>query len=197
MQDDLADAARWAIDQGYGDPARIAIGGGSYGGYATLMGLIKNPELFRCGFEFAGVTDIGLMYSITWSDVSDEAKKYGYPTLIGDPEKDAAQLAQTSPLNNAQRLKQPLLMAHGVDDVRVPISHGKKFYSAVSDTNKNVEWIVYSDEGHGFRQDEHRIDYWKHVESFLGRCFSSAPGQLSDGRPQSAPPAADAPSASR
>ncbi|HWM71002.1 MAG TPA: prolyl oligopeptidase family serine peptidase [Steroidobacteraceae bacterium] len=191
MQDDLADAARWAIAQGYADPARIAIGGASYGGYATLMGLIKEPELFRCGFEFAGVTDIELMYSITWSDASDEAKKYGYPTLIGDPEKDAAQIAETSPLKNAQRLKQPLLMAHGVDDVRVPIKHGRKFHDAVTDTNKNVEWIVYSDEGHGFHQDEHRIDYWKHVEAFLHRCLGSSPGQLSDNRPDTAPPGAN------
>ncbi len=179
MQDDLADAAKWAIAQGYADPARIAIGGASYGGYATLMGLIKEPDLYRCGFEFAGVTDIGLMYSITWSDATDEEKKYGMPTLIGDREKDAAQLAETSPLKNAKRLKQPLLMAAGEDDVRVPIRHGRAFHDAVSDTNKNVEWITYNTEGHGFREDEHRIDYWKHVEAFLDRCFKSAPAKVS------------------
>ncbi len=191
MQDDLADAARWAIAQGYADPARIAIGGSSYGGYATLMGLIRDPELFRCGFEFAGVTDIGLMYSIWWSDASDEVRKYGYPTLIADPEKDAAQIAETSPLKNAKRLTQPLLMAHGDNDARVPIKHGKKFRDAVADTNKNVEWIVYYDEGHGFYHDEHRIDYWKHVEAFLHRCLGSSPGQLSDNRPDTAPPGAN------
>jgi dipeptidyl aminopeptidase/acylaminoacyl peptidase len=195
MQDDLADAARWAIDQGYADPARIAIGGASYGGYATLMGLIKDPALFRCGFEFAGVTDIGLMYSISWSDASEEAKKFGFPTLIADPDKDAAQIAATSPVKNAQRLTQPLLMAHGAEDVRVPIKQGRKFRDAVSDTNKNVEWIVYSDEGHGFHQEEHRIDYWKHVEAFLDRCFKSAPAKVSDNRadPGAAPTAAASP----
>lgn len=187
MQDDLADAARWAVAQGYADPARIAIGGGSYGGYATLMGLIKDPELYRCGFEFAGVTDIGLMYSITWSDASDEERKYGLPMLVADPDKDAAQIAATSPLKNAQRLTQPLLMAHGEDDVRVPIRHGRKFRDAVSDANKNVEWIVYKDEGHGFRQAEHRIDYWKRVESFLDRCFKSSPAKVSDNRPDPLP----------
>ncbi len=179
IQDDLADAAKWAIAQGYADPARIAIGGTSYGGYATLMGLIKDKDLYRCGFEFAGITDIDLMYSITWSDASDEAKQFGYPALIGDREKDAAQLAETSPLKNAQRLTQPLLMGHGATDARVPIKHGRKFYDAVSDTNKNVEWIVYSDEGHVLRQDEHRIDYWKHVEAFLDHCFKSAPAKVS------------------
>ena len=175
MQDDLADAARWAIAQGYADPARIAIGGASYGGYATLMGLIKDPDLFRCGFEFAGVTDIGLMYSISWSDISDEVKKFEYPTLIGDPDKDAVQIAETSPLKNAQRLKQPLLMAYGVEDLRVPIKHGRKFRDAVSITNKSVEWIAYNEEGHGFHQDAHRIDYWKHVETFLDRCLMPTP----------------------
>jgi dipeptidyl aminopeptidase/acylaminoacyl peptidase len=195
MQNDLADAARWAVEQGYADPTRIAIGGASYGGYATLMGLIKDPDLFHCGFEFAGVTDIGLMYSISWSDAPEEAKKYGYPTLIADPDKDAAQIAATSPVKNAQRLTQPLLMAHGAEDVRVPIKQGRKFRDAVSDTNKNVEWIVYSDEGHGFHQEEHRIDYWKHVEAFLDRCFKSAPAKVSDNRadPGAAPTAAASP----
>jgi acetyl esterase/lipase len=195
MQDDLADAARWAIAQGYANPARIAIGGTSYGGYATLMGLIKDPDLFHCGFEFAGVTDIGLLYSISWSDISEEAKQYEYPTLIGDPDKDEVQIAETSPLRNAQRLQQPLLMAHGVEDLRVPIRHGRKFRDAVSHTNQNVEWIAYNDEGHGFHQAEHRIDYWKHVEAFLDRCFKSSAGKVSDNRadPGAAPTAAASP----
>lgn len=195
MQDDLTDAARWAVAQGYADPVRIAIGGASYGGYATLMGLIKDPEVFRCGFELAGVTDIGLMYSIVWSDASDEALKYGMPTLIADPEKDAAQIAETSPLKSAQRLTQPLLMAYGANDVRVPITHGTKFRDAVAHTNRNVEWHVYNGEGHGLRQDEHRIDYWRHVEAFLDRCFSASPNQVSDNRPGPAPGTGASPSA--
>jgi len=191
MQDDLADAARWAIAEGYADPARIAIGGTSYGGYATLMGLIKDPDLFRCGFEFAGVTDIGLLYSISWSDISEEVKQYEYPTLIGDPDKDAVQIAETSPLQNAQRLKQPLLMAYGVEDLRVPIRHGRKLRDALSKTNKNVEWIVYSDEGHGFHQAEHQIDYWEHVEALLDRCLHPPPERLTLDHPSDrAPPAA-------
>jgi dipeptidyl aminopeptidase/acylaminoacyl peptidase len=171
MQDDLADAARWAVDQGYADPARIAIGGASYGGYATLMGLIKNPEIFRCGFEYGGVTDIRLMYSISWSDASNEAKKYGYPVLIADPEKDAAQIEETSPLKNAARLTQPLLMAHGAEDVRVPIAHATRFHDAVTKTNKNVEWLVYTDQGHWYGPESHRFDYWRHVEGLLERCL--------------------------
>lgn len=87
MQDNLADAAKWAISKGYADPKRIAIGGASYGRYATLMGLIKNPELFRCGFEWVGVTDIGLMYSLSWNDASNEQLEYGMPIWSATPRR--------------------------------------------------------------------------------------------------------------
>jgi len=149
--------------------------------------------VYRCGFEFAGVTDIGLMYSINWSDFSDEVLNYGIPTLVADPEKDATQILATSPLANAQRLTQPLLIAHGANDVRVPIDHSMKFRDAVSKTNKDVEWVVYNQEGHGFSQDEHRIDYWSRVEQLLDRCLKTSPGQNSDNRP--GPAASTSPSA--
>jgi dipeptidyl aminopeptidase/acylaminoacyl peptidase len=171
MQDDLADAARWAVARGFADEQHIAIGGTSYGGYATLMGLIKEPKLYRCGFELAGVTDIGLMYSIDWSDYSEEALKYGMPALVADPEKDAAQIRATSPLANAKRLQQPVLLAHGEDDIRVPLDHGVKFRDAVSRTNKDVQWVSYPDEGHGLHRSRDLIDYWSRVESLLARCL--------------------------
>ena len=167
MQDDLADAAIWAIGKGIADPKRIAIGGASYGGYATLMGLIKNPEIFRCGFEWVGVTDIGLMYSVTWSDISDEALEYGLPMLVGDRDKDADQLRRTSPLENASRLGQPLLMAYGALDRRVPLVHGTRFRDAVADHNGKVEWVEYPNEGHGWFIDADNIDFWNRVEKFL------------------------------
>ncbi len=195
MQDDLEDAVRWAVAQGYADAERVAIGGASYGGYATLMGLIKTPALYRCGFDFAGVTDIGLMYSINWSDYSDEALDYGIPTLVADPEKDAAQIVATSPLANAQKLTQPLLLGHGAEDVRVPIDHGVKFRDAVTKTNKNVQWVAYNAEGHGLRQDKHRIDYWSRVEALLDGCLRAPAGQASGNRP-GAPAVSDSPSGS-
>ncbi|MCH8619141.1 S9 family peptidase [Undibacterium sp. TS12] len=169
MQDDVADAAKWAVAQGYADPQRICIAGASYGGYATLMGLIRNPDIFRCGIEWAGATDINLLYDIHWSDFSDEWKWYGMPVLIGDQVKDAAQLKATSPLENAARLTRPLLMAHGSKDVRVPIDHGKKFYKAVQDKNKDVEWVEYAEEGHGFHLLKNNIDFWTRIEKFLDK----------------------------
>ena len=175
MQDDVADAALWAIKQGYADKDRICIAGASYGGYATLMGLIRNPELFRCGVEWVGVTDIDLMYSISWSDFSSEHKRYGMPVLIGDREKDAAQLAATSPIRLASKITQPLLMAYGGVDRRVPIDHGTQMRDAIGKGNSKVEWKVYADEGHVWRLPANEIDFWKRVEQFLDKNLKNAP----------------------
>jgi len=169
MQDDVADATRWAIEQGIVDSKRICIAGASYGGYATLMGLANDPDLYRCGFEWVGVTDIDLMYSIHWSDFSDEYKTFGMPVLVGDRVKDEAQIKATSPIQQASRIKQPLLMAYGGADLRVPIDHGRAFRAAVEKTNPNVEWVVYSDEGHGWAQLKDNVDWWTRVEKFLAR----------------------------
>lgn len=174
MQDDLSDAARWAIAQKWADPQRVALMGASYGGYATLMGLIKEPALFRAGVEWAGVTDIQLMFSSTESDASQEALGYGMRTLIGDPERDAVQFSQTSPLLRAAELKQPLLMAQGAYDRRVPPEHAKKFADAVRANNPQVTSIMYNDEGHGWRHDNNSIDFWSKVESFLDQHLKQA-----------------------
>ena len=174
MQDDIADAALWAVKQGYADKDRICIAGASYGGYATLMGLVRNPELFRCGVEWVGVTDIDLMYSIHWSDADSEYKRYGMPVLIGDREKDAAQLAATSPINLAAKITQPLFMAYGGVDKRVPIEHGTKMRDAISKTNSKVEWKVYADEGHSWMRPENEFDFWKRVETFLDKNLKNA-----------------------
>jgi dipeptidyl aminopeptidase/acylaminoacyl peptidase len=172
MQNDVADGTRYLISKGIADPKRICISGASYGGYATLMGLVNDPDLYKCGFEWVGVTDINLMYNGGWnqrSDMTDEWKQYGMPEMIGDQVKDAAQLKATSPIDQAARITQPVLMAYGGVDVRVPMYHGKKFLDAVSKTNKNVEWIEYPDEGHGWRVPKNNYDFWTRVEKFLDK----------------------------
>jgi dipeptidyl aminopeptidase/acylaminoacyl peptidase len=178
MQDDVADATRWAIEQGIADPERICIAGASYGGYAALMGLIRDPGLYQCAIDWAGVTDIGLLYgSGFWSrasDISDAYKRYGMPTLVGDPQKDADQFAATSPLRQAARITQPLLLAYGGADHRVPLEHGRKFYDALRQTNRDVEWVVYEQEGHGWTLRATRLDFWGRVETFLGRHIGNA-----------------------
>jgi dipeptidyl aminopeptidase/acylaminoacyl peptidase len=169
MQNDVADATRWAIEKGMADPKRICIAGASYGGYATLMGLANDSDLYKCGFEWIGVTDINLLYSISWSDTSDEYKIYGMPVMVADRQKDAAQIKATSPIELASKIRQPLLMGYGAGDPRVPIQHGKDFLSAVEKTNHDVEWVVYPDEGHGWAQLKDNVDWWTRVEKFLAR----------------------------
>jgi dipeptidyl aminopeptidase/acylaminoacyl peptidase len=168
MQDDLADAAKWAIAEGIADPKRICIAGASYGGYASLMGIANHPELFQCAVNWVGVTSIPLLYESSWSnDYSAEWQNYGMPLLIGDPVKDAEQLRNTSPVNLADKIKKPLLLAYGGADRRVPIAHGEKFYTEVSKHNAKVEWIKYPDEGHGWKLERTRLDFWGRVEKFL------------------------------
>ena len=172
MQDDIADGTRWAIAQGTADARRICIAGASYGGYSTLMGLINDPDLYKCGINWIGVTDIDLMYDSGWrysSDMSAGWKQYGMPELVADQVKDAAQIQATSPLRRAAEIKQPLLLAYGGADVRVPLSHGIKFYDAVKKTNPNVEWVEYEEEGHGWALPKNRIDFWGRVEKFLDK----------------------------
>ena len=170
MQDDIADGAKWAIAEGIVDPQRICIAGASYGGYATLMGLVNDPGLYKCGVNWLGVTDIGLMANGHWrfdDDMTDTYKRYGMPDLVGDPVKDAAQFTATSPIAQAARIKQPLLMAYGGADRRVPVIHGRKFYDAVKAGNPNVELVEYDEEGHGWYLPKTRIDFWTRVEKFL------------------------------
>jgi dipeptidyl aminopeptidase/acylaminoacyl peptidase len=174
MQDDLADAAQWAVKEHGADPKRIGIMGASYGGYATLMGLIKNPEIFRCGVDWAGVTDSNLMFSLSESDFSDDTKNYDLTLLMGDRVADAAMFKQYSPLENAAKLTQPLLMAHGAEDVRVPIAQATAFHDAVTKTNSHVEWVVYNNEYHGWYLEKDNIDFWKRVDAFLDRNLKNA-----------------------
>ena len=172
MQNDVADGAKWAIAEGIVDPKRICIAGASYGGYATLMGLINDPALFKCGISWAGVSDLALLHSGHWSfesDMTDNYRQHGFPVLLGDPVADAAQFRATSPLAQAARLKQPLLLAHGSADKRVPIYHGTRFRDAVRAGNDQVEWVEYAEEGHGWSLPKNRIDFWTRVEKFLER----------------------------
>nr|WP_316642322.1 alpha/beta fold hydrolase [uncultured Roseateles sp.] len=169
MQSDVADATRWAIDQGIADPKRIAIAGASYGGYAALMGLVRDADLFRCAVAWVGVTDLDMLHTVNWSDMSDSFKTHGMPALIGDRVKDAADLKDNSPLTHAAKIRQPLLLAYGSADRRVPLIHGEAFRKAVQAGNAALEWVVYQDEGHGWRVPANRIDFWNRTAAFLDK----------------------------
>lgn len=170
MQDDIADGVEWLIQQGTVERGRACLYGASYGGYATLWGLIKTPELYRCGVAALAVTDIGLMFEITWSDMARSPYgwlEHGARQRIGDPERDRDKFRSVSPLHHAERLAAPVLLAFGGADERVPIQHGTAFRAALDRHGKKYAWVVYDDEGHGFVREENRIDYYRRVDAFL------------------------------
>lgn len=169
MQDDVSDAVRFAIQKGWVDAQRVCIAGASYGGYATLMGLAKDPGLYRCGVSWAGVTDPRLMFSIHWSDISDGSKRHAYPQLIGDPTQDAAMLAANAPVELAARIKAPVMLTYGSLDMRVPIEHGERMREVLRQAGNPPEWHVYGDEGHGWSHPENILDFWRRVGTFLAR----------------------------
>ncbi len=169
MQADVADAAQWAVDKGLADGQRICIAGASYGGYATLMGLVRNPELFRCGFEWVGVTDLGALFSRSRTDIQSLWEN-DLKLLIGDPEKDAAMFEENSPTRQAGKIKRPLLMAYGAEDRRVEAQQGIDMKKALEAAGyQGLEWVVYPNEGHGWRTLETNKDFWGRVERFLER----------------------------
>ena len=168
MQDDLADGVKWAVAQGIVDAKRVCIAGASYGGYAVLMGLAKDPDLYRCGVDWVGVTDLDLLFTSGWSDASDTWKKYGLSKLLGDPVADAARFKATSPVSNVARIHAPVLMAYGGKDRRVPLEHGERFHDALmKQAGAKSEWVVYDQEGHGWRTVETQVDFWNRVAKFL------------------------------
>ncbi|MYM21062.1 prolyl oligopeptidase family serine peptidase [Duganella sp. FT135W] len=169
IQDDIADAVKWSVAQGYTDPARVCIAGAGYGGYAAMMGLIRDPALFKCGVSWSGITDIGAMFSHNWNDLAEPKAMAQLRDIVGDPKLDAAQFKATSPLHNAARIKQPVLLAYGKDDSRVPFSDGRKFYEALSATNSNVEWREYTPSVEDWKTQGNRIDLWRRIEAFLAK----------------------------
>jgi len=176
MQDDVADALQWAVDQGLADGSRACIAGASYGGYATLMGLVRHPDRWRCGVAWAAVSDPRLLFR--WSvssDIGDEGRLYQLPQLIGDPVADAAYLDSVSPVEQAGRIKAPLLLAMGARDRRVPLEHGTRMRDALAKAGNAPDWVLYDDEAHGWLAPRNQVDFAQRVERFLARHLGPGP----------------------
>jgi dipeptidyl aminopeptidase/acylaminoacyl peptidase len=169
MQDDLADAVRWAAEQGIADAKRVCVVGASYGGYAAFMAPIRYPDLFKCTVAYVAVSDPRLMFEETWQNDIDRQDHFTMRELIGDPDKDAALLKAAAPLERAAEIKIPVLMAYGSEDVRVPLEHGSKMRAALRAAGNEPEYVVYSGEGHGFLKLENRIDFYTRMERFLAK----------------------------
>lgn len=168
MQDDVADALAWAVGKGLADPSRVCIAGAGYGGYATLMGLARQPELFRCGAAWLAVSDPRLLFEWRYGFFQwDEFRLVDLPVLIGDPKADAEMLDSVTPVLLARRMKAPLLLAYGGNDARVPLAHGERMRQALIDAGNPPQWVLYPDEGHGWYKFENRVDFAKKLEAFL------------------------------
>ncbi len=174
MQADVADAVAWAVQAKLVDPQRVCIAGGSYGGYAALIGPVLHPGVYRCVAAWAAVTDPALLYRSTWqSDLSETTKEYVLPRTMGDLGTDAERLARASPLRQAARIGVPVLLGFGADDSRVPIFHGSRMRSALEAAGNPPEYVVYV-EGHSWRQRSW-VDFAGRLERFLARHLADKP----------------------
>jgi dipeptidyl aminopeptidase/acylaminoacyl peptidase len=175
MQDDITDGTRWAIAQGFADPGRIAIMGWSFGGYSVLMGVTREPDLYRCGIDLAGVTDWSaqLKYDL---EVSEKLWKEDLVEKFGDPDKDAAELADTSPVSHLDRLRVPLLLAYSKDDQTVPYEQVRLLTSALDKANKPYEFMSTFNEGHGFYTHKRRLELYQRIDKFLAQHMTPMAG---------------------
>ena len=165
MQDDITDATRWLIAEGIADPARIGIYGSSYGGYAALMALVATPELFRAGASLAGVSDI--------IELLDNVDAYAFSDfnvpVHGDTWKDRDQLAATSPARHADRIRAPVLIAHGTQDPIVHVKQAHLVIDAIEGAGGQVEFHLYEGEVHGFIDERNAIDFYTKLAAFFER----------------------------
>jgi dipeptidyl aminopeptidase/acylaminoacyl peptidase len=171
MQDDITDGVHWLIEQGIANPKRICIYGGSYGGYATLEGLVKTPDLYACGVDYVGVANLfTFMKTIPpyWKPFLAMMHQ-----MVGDPEKDKERLAAASPALNADRIKAPLLIAQGARDPRVNKDESDQMVAALSKRGIDVPYLVKDNEGHGFHNEENQFDFYEAMEKFLAKYLGS------------------------
>jgi dipeptidyl aminopeptidase/acylaminoacyl peptidase len=167
MQDDITDGVQWLIKQGIADPKRVAIYGGSYGGYATLAGLTFTPDLYAAGVDYVGVSNIfTFMKSIPpyWKPYLEMLYE-----MVGNPEKDKDLLTAASPIFHAENIKVPLLIAQGANDPRVNKAESDQMVAALKARGIEVPYIVKANEGHGFANEENRFEFYRAMEEFLGK----------------------------
>jgi dipeptidyl aminopeptidase/acylaminoacyl peptidase len=171
MHDDLLDAVGWAVEQGITAPDSVAIMGGSYGGYATLVGLTFTPEVFACGVDIVGPSNlVTLLESIPpyWKPMLDL-----FHVRVGDNTTDEGRafLESRSPLFRVDEIQRPLLIAQGANDPRVKQAEADQIVEAMQERGIPVTYALYPDEGHGFARPENRMSFYAVTEGFLGACL--------------------------
>jgi len=169
MQDDITDGVKWLISEGIADPKKVAIYGASYGGYATLAGLAFTPDLYACGVDYVGVSNIfTLLKTIPpyWKPMLQE-----FYEQVGDPVKEEALLKAISPIFHVDNIKAPLFVAQGAKDPRVNKNESDQIVAALAARGVKVEYLVKENEGHGFRNEENRFEFYEAMEKFLQSCI--------------------------
>jgi dipeptidyl aminopeptidase/acylaminoacyl peptidase len=171
IMDDQQDAVRWVIEQGIADPERIAVFGGSFGGYSVLAGLTFFPEVFACGVDIVGPSNlITLLESLPpyWKPTIEL-----FTTRVGDhrTEEGRELLRKHSPLTYADRIQRPLLIAQGANDPRVKQAESDQIVQSLQAKNIPVTYVLYPDEGHGFARPQNNLSFTAVSEAFLARCL--------------------------
>ena len=167
MQDDITDGVEYLKKEGIADPKRIAIYGGSYGGYATLAGVAYTPELYAAAVDYVGVANLfTFMNTIPpyWKPYLDQ-----FYEMVGDPKKDSLLMAAASPVLSADKIITPLLVAQGANDPRVNKAESDQMVEALKKRGVDVEYMVKNDEGHGFQNENNRTDFYKSMEKFFAK----------------------------
>ena len=173
MQDDITDGVKWLIAQGIADSSRIAIYGGSYGGYATLAGLTLTPDLYAAGVDYVGVSNMfTFMNTIPpyWEPLRDM-----FYEMVGNPKNDSLLLAEVSPVYHVDKIKAPLFVAQGANDPRVNKAESDQIVEALKARGIDVEYMVKDNEGHGFHNEENRFDFYRAMIAFLDKKLKPQP----------------------
>ena len=175
MQDDITDGVNWMISQGFADPKRIAIYGASYGGYATLAGITLTPDLYACAVDYVGVSNLFTFMSTIppyWKPYLEMMYE-----MVGDPEKDKELMTAASPVFHVDKIKCPLFIAQGANDPRVAKAESDQMVEALKKRGIDVPYMVKDNEGHGFGNEENRMDFYKEMERFFGKYLGGRVGK--------------------
>lgn len=167
MQDDITDGVNWLIKEGIADPKRVAIYGASYGGYATLAGITLTPELYACAVDYVGVSNLfTFMGTIPpyWKPYLDMMYE-----MVGDPEKDKDLMTAASPVFHVDKIKCPLFIAQGANDPRVAKAESDQIVEALKKRGIDVPYMVKDNEGHGFSNEENRMEFYNEMEQFFAK----------------------------
>jgi acetyl esterase/lipase len=164
IQDDITDGAKWAMSEGVADPDRVGIYGISYGGYSALMGAAKTPDLYRAAASYAGVSDIEMTLS-DWERYEETLDMV--EQMIGGERGDKERLRLHSPLRRAEEVRIPVLLGHGADDPTVHVKQSQRMAKALRAAGRNVEFLEFPDEVHGFLLEANRIRWYEALIAFF------------------------------